>query len=787
MTLIKSLLDQWEEGTGGEETRADQALHILAEAETFIGKHKPDCFQREFWHRFLNVTRKPAFLKALPSDADRNSWAELVFRIIRLTNYTLKEMLVQRVEEHPKKILFKDMTTPVPVEWTYEQILRHIREIAAVFIKEGGENPRVAIFSDNCLEGACSDLACLSYGIFVTPLNTHFSVEILVSIFDTLKITVAVADSKERILRLQEVRQKTVIPFRIYSLLHAPALPEVSYLPEECKKVLNKEIESFLEKNPSRANNQVATTMFTSGSTGIPKGVSFSLYQIVTKRFARAAALPTVGEETFLCYLPLFHTFGRYLEMTGAIFWSGTYVFAGNTSAETLLSLFPKVNPTGFISIPLRWQELYEKCLEETTNIESTEIRNERVREIVGHQLRWGLSAAGYLDPNVFRFFNSYGIHLNSGFGMTEATGGITMTPPGRYRDSSVGIPLPGVYTRLTEASELEISGHYIAAYLEEAGPEDVIPYPVSAESDRWLSTGDVFRIGNDGYYEIIDRIKDIYKNNRGQTVAPQVIEKKFHQVPGIKNTFVVGDNRPYNVLLIVPDLEDPLFHSITGDNVREYFHQIVMSANLDVAPYERVINFSLLLRDFSAEKGELTPKGSYNRKVIEKNFAKLIDTLYKSNIITIQTEDLVVTIPRWFFRDLGILENDILFENDQLVNRRSNHVLTIKKKENNLVLVGDLVYRINAASFDLGVFARQPRLWIANPELIAFCPIKESWDIPLGPVVPSVYISSFRAAKYTESDLLLMKIGKDENLSGSNLLISKAFFLPFEEAYSSL
>lgn len=783
MTLIKRLTDKWMEETTGN--RADLALQILDEAETFITQHPPDCFQKQFWHQFLNITKKPSFLTVLPSDEVRTRWAELVFRIIRLTGYSLKDMMIQRVEEHPKKTLFRDMTFASPVDWTYEQVWRHIREIATVFYKSGGPDVRVAIFSDNCLESACSDLACLCSGIFVTPLSTHFNMEVLTSVFDRLNITIAVADSRERLTLLQQLQQKTAIPFRIFSLLPVSLPQSVKYLPEECKKVTSKEIESFFEM-PLPSGEHVVTTMFTSGSTGLPKGVSFSMYNIITKRFARAAALPSVDEETFLCYLPLYHTFGRYLEMTGAIFWNGTYVFAGNTSAETLLSLFPRVIPTGFISVPLRWQELYEKCTEAISNIESAEIRNEKVREITGRRLNWGLSAAGFLSPEVFRFFNGYGIHLNSGFGMTEATGGITMTPPGKYRDSSVGVPLPGVYTRLTDVCELEISGHYIGSYLEEAGPGDMIPYP-GAEHERWLSTGDVFRISKDGHYEIIDRVKDIYKNNRGQTVAPQVIEKKFHNVPGIKRTFLVGDNKPYNVLLIVPDEKDPIFKSITGGNVMEYFHQIVMAANLDVAPYERVVNFTLLKRDFSREKDELTPKDSFNRKKVEKNFSSIIDTLYVSNVITINAGNLAVTIPRWFFRDLGILDNDIIYEDDRLINRRTKSSLVIKKKESNLVLIGDLIYRINSDSFDLGIFARQPRLWIGNPELIMFCPIKESWDIQLGPVSPSIYISGFRSRKYLEPDLLSMKSAKDENLSKSNLLICKAFFLPFEEAYAAL
>jgi long-subunit acyl-CoA synthetase (AMP-forming)/GNAT superfamily N-acetyltransferase len=786
MTTLESLLEKWNNREQHPGLENKTAISLIEETEEIIRSKKAVSLPNSFWFRFLNATRKRPFLQALETLHDRNRWAEIVFAILRHTNYGLLDMLLQRVAEHPQKVLFKDMSSASPVDWTYEQIFRHLKEIATVFYQTAGEQPRVAFYCENCLEGASTDLACLCYEIFDAPISPHFKSEILLPIFNELKINIALADTEDRLATLQSLSLKTKIPFKVFSLQPpTPKTRAIPYLVSEAKKISLWDIDATLAKRTRKKTSEVATTMFTSGSTGLPKGVSFSIYNMVSKRFARAAALPAVGEEVFLCYLPLFHTFGRYLEMTGSIFWSGTYIFAGNTSAETLLSLFPKMNPTGFISIPLRWQELYERCQEKISRIEDSELREKAVRDVVGTRLHWGLSAAGYLDPAVFRFFNEHGIHLNSGFGMTEATGGITMTPPGQYQDFKVGVPLPGVRTRLTTDSEMELSGHYIGRYLEDAGPGDEIPYPVSPKKDKWLSTGDVFKVSKDGYYEIIDRVKDIYKNNRGQTVAPQVIEKKFHQVPGISKVFLVGDNRPYNVLLIVPDTKDELYQSLSGNNLTEYYHQIVMAANADVAPYERVINFALLDRDFSAEKGELTPKGSFNRKVLENNFRKVVDTLYVSNIVTIEATGITIQIPKWFFRDLGILETDIYFENNRLYNRRTNAFLRFRKLRGDKLMVGDMQYHISSPKIDLGIFTRQPKLWTGNAELTAFCPVKEGWDLDTGNIAINPQVNQFTVRR--ETTFPVIHSVRDQNLIRVNHLLLKAFYGDSGVAYESV
>ena len=187
--------------------------------------------------------------------------------------------------------------------------------------------------------------------------------------------------------------------------------------------------------------------MYTSGTTDNPKGIMFSQFNMMSKRFSRALALPDIGSnDIFLCYLPLYHTFGRYFEMMGSLFWGATYSFAASPAFNSLLNDFKIIRPTIFISIPKRWVQLYD-MLDSALDLGSDpkEDIKKQLNKITGGDLKWGLSAAGYLDSDIFSFFHDQGIKLLSGYGMTEATGGITMTPPHDYQPSSVGKALPGI------------------------------------------------------------------------------------------------------------------------------------------------------------------------------------------------------------------------------------------------------------------------------------------------------------------------------------------------------
>ncbi len=467
--------------------------------------------------------------------------------------------------------------------------------------------------------------------------------------------------------------------------------------------------------------DSLATLMYTSGTTGEPKGIMFSHTNIVYKRFCRAMAIPAIGEDDrFLAFLPLYHTFGRWLEMAGAIFWGAEYCFMENPAVETMIENMKLIKPTIFISIPKKWIQLYEYI---TTRVDIEEEDEDKIKQTVsdvtGGSLRWGISAAGYLPPDVFRFLQRYGVELMSGFGMTEATGGITMTPPFEYRENSLGKALPGMEIKLNEDGEILIRGAYVMINYYNQKPEETF------DEEGWLATGDIMRMDKDGFIEIIDRKKEIYKNVKGETIAPQKIENLFRDFEFVRQVFLVGDHRPFNSVLIFPDLESVSSPLIGMDEQQrqEYFSSIIVTVNNFLAPFERILDFRLIDRAFSDAHRELTPKGTYKRRIIEKNFDAIINSMYKKDHLSLPLGRYEVKIPNWFLREKGALSRDVILADNVLSipKVKSSLVIKILKGDQNVFQIGNYSYLINSKQIDLQDLLTNPFYFLGNVQLVDF------------------------------------------------------------------
>lgn len=770
-SLIESL-EIWHRYNETQITDTEAAVKLLELAENLLCSDDIESSHKLVWQLYLDVTRRTYFLRSLPGREERYRWAETTFKAIKICDYDLHRLFVQRVKQHPERALFKVADGNKISDFSYRWVDKRTKQIAAVLHRLTEEKPRVAIFSDNSLEGTCCDLACLFYDIFDTPLNIHFTSDTLADIFRQTDINIVITDSEQRLQQVLTAREKYGSPLDIIFLGYDSPVKDsgVHALERLLSQLDPQQTEEILGARTLRDLDEIATVLFTSGSTGRAKGVAFSMFNLVTKRFARAAALPLIGEkEILLCYLPLYHTFGRYLELMGMIFWGGTYTFAGNPSIETLLSLMQRVNPTGIISIPLRLVQIRDMFIQETGKHTDKKV----FRKLTGTSLSWGLSAAGYLDPRVFAFFHDHGVELCSGFGMTEATGGITMTPPGEYVKNSVGIPLPGIKTRINSKGELELSGVYVARYLDD------IKDGVTMEDEFWLQTGDLFKTDKQGHYFIIDRIKDIYKNIKGQTIAPRPIEKMFENIPGFKRTFLAGDGMAYNTLLIVPDKNDPVLQKAESKKkLIDYFRPVIVSANRNLPSYERIVDFAIIERDFEEQRGELTSKGTMKRKAIEAAFATEIHKMYKYPNVDLRVDDIRVIIPRWVIRDLGITEYDIKPRQGGILNRLNDRILTIKRNyKTDRIRIGDFEYIIESGQVDLGVFIRQPMLWAGNISLINFAHCKDGWDTLYPGISPQMFLPQdfFRTSRGKLPEIT-NKI-QDHRLRDLNDLITRAIF----------
>jgi len=695
-------------------------LHAITPLVNLLCEHatRPDHPARSLLIDLLDRVRRRVFTESVPpSDAD--PWARLISRVVDSANFTFPELLTSRERTDPDVVALRVLGAGA-CSLTVAEVARRTRAIARGLLSllPGDPDECVAVLSENNLETALCDLACLANGI----VNVRVPANAVAS-----HVEYILQHAQARVLIVsQEDQIQKVLP----ALGQLPALKAIVVVEPEIAArhgllsldqlvAQGGDIDDGIRSARAAAtrSRDLATVMYTSGTTGLPKGIMFSHRNIVSKRFCRGLALPSLGEgDVFLSYLPLYHTFGRWFELTGTLYWGATYVFARSPSQASLLEDFQSVSPTVFISVPKKWMELHECAVTDAGTDEPGPVAD-RLRILTGGRLRFGVSAAGYLDPIVFRSVERAGVRICSGYGMTEATGGITMTPPGGYRDGSIGKGLPGIDLAMADDGELRIRGPYVMmGYFR---PPDGIS---GLDQDGWFATGDIVSRDDDGYYHIVDRKKEIYKNRKGQTIVPQRVENLFRDFDVVGQAFLVGDHREYNTLLLWPNVERmPELASRSPEQIRAILESLVVSANRFLARYERIVAFEVLPRPLSEDHDELTPKGTFKRKVVEENWRHLIEPMYRDRNVTLSAGGRTVLIPNWVLREIGALRSQVTLRDGVLTAREGSIAVGPSDRVAGALRIGDYDYATEAASFDFGSLLATPELWIGNDAVRAF------------------------------------------------------------------
>lgn len=670
----------------------------------------------------LDLVRRREVLRRIERAAVPE-WADRLLRAVDSSDLTVGPLFRQRAATYGAKILFEIPEAGGSRRITWEQAARQVDTLArGLLALDGPERTApVAILSENRIEMALLDLACLTSGIQNAMVPANSTEADVGYILRHAAVGTVVVSDRRQLHKVQKNHGELPDLRRIVVMeaLEAPG-PDVMTLEDVAAGAAQVSSETVRQRSEAVRVGDLATLMYTSGTTGMPKGIAFSQRNLVFKRFARALALPELGEgDVFLSYLPLFHTFGRYLEMLGCVFWGAKYCFLLNPSVEALVEGMRRYRPSVFISVPRKWMQLYEAVGQRADPLQASDEELLAVtRDLTGGRLRWGLSAAGYLDPEIFRFFYRQGVQLLSGFGMSEATGGVTMTPPHGYKDNSLGVALPGIDIELADDGELLLRGPYVMLGYHD--PPDGEP---SFDEDGWLHSGDLMRMDEDGHIQLVDRKKEIYKNIKGQTIAPQRIENLFREFESVGRAFLVGDHREYNTLLVYPnpDYKDQDFATMSPQEVWDHFRSLVTSVNKFVAPFERIVDFAVIDRDLDDDRGELTPKGTPRRKVVVENFADVISSLYRRTHATVGGVEL--TLPNWLFQILGLTAQDAAIDRDRIT-LPIGPTLTVRRLEGSRVRVGSCTYTIPGETLDLGAILATPRLWLGNDELVDFAPL---------------------------------------------------------------
>ena len=547
---------------------------------------------------------------------------------------------------------------------TYREFGKHVEQFRGGLASLGvGEGDRVAIISNNCPQWAVGAYATYSLGACYVPMYEKQNPADWQYILNDSGAKILLAANTEIADTVRGFMDKVKTLATVVDLSAATS-DENSYA-------------SLLKKgnaNPVDAADPDPSTLcgfiYTSGTTGPPKGAMLSHKNLVFEADAILKSADLGDEDSTLSFLPLSHVAERLQgELVG--------ISAGLTvnyaeSMETILRDVGETHATALLCVPRLWEKIYanvQSGLQDASPLkrrifdwsmavgtECFEIENAggqvgtvlNAKRAVADRLvfsklraklgmthtRTLLSGAAPLSATVGTFFASMGLRIQEAYGQTECAGVSNINPPDRMKFGTVGPKLEGVEVKIADDGEILVQGDnvFLGYFKDEAAT-------ASALVDGWLHTGDIGQFDEEGYLKITDRKKDILVTAGGKNVAPQNIENQLKPYAGVSQVVVVGDKRKFLSALVtldheemaktldttLPPMEDCVDHKAILAQVQGYIDEV----NAGLASYESVKKFPLLPRDFTIEDGELTPTLKVKRRIVQKQYEALIDSMY--------------------------------------------------------------------------------------------------------------------------------------------------------------
>lgn len=544
----------------------------------------------------------------------------------------------------------------------HERVVSAAKGLIALGIAKGDA---VTIFSSTRLEWGILDFALAAVGAVSVPIYDTDSAPQAQRIMNDSVVKLAFADNRERFDRLDSVKD------------HCPALKQILMLEGNALGALEGlgvavSDEELNERVATVRADDLATIVYTSGSTGNPKGAELTHKNFVSITITASQALHEVvldDHPRLLLFLPLAHCFARFIQYASIASDDGVVGYLPDT--KTLLPDLRSFEPTYLLGVPRVFEKVYnaashkagagwkgrlfvkaaeaariwsrkEQAGEQHTFAEIAErakyetLVYRTVRGALGPKIKYVACGGAPLSLDLAHFYNGIGLPMIQGYGMTETAAPFAATRVTDNVIGTVGQPAPGSSIRISDEGELQVKGPNVFRGYHNL-PEKTAE---TFTADGWLRTGDLAEIDDEGHIIITGRIKDIIITAGGKNVSPIPLEEEIAKCPIVEHCVVVGDQRPFIGALVTLDpeslalwlpahglsTETPVDRLATNAAVREEIQQYVDKANATVSRAESVRKFAVLDTQFTQENKCLTPSLKVVRPAVNRVFADVID-----------------------------------------------------------------------------------------------------------------------------------------------------------------